>query len=897
MDCSSGGYFAFYIVLALCFLATGHLSAPKAANHHAAAVALACLVLGAFCTEGSQGPLIINPFCPAGGAPNTRQRSIFSPCLRVQTPPHGVSLEWLSASGKTGASRNPQAAYYWSTSKGPSSSSRSTASTGAQPFPRIFTAAAATIALRRSHSCRAPCCPCRFLGDSVGEELSPEYATPAPLQARDWTSNSLALPAGHVLLYSHEPCRRSHAFDWAATAAAAAAAAAATKDRRKYLQRKHRHWKPPKVPQRYLREEGDAVGPKIPRFPENRSLTGGGSLKVQDLEGLSASRGGDTSGVRFLERQKKPHEVIGQTEKSIWGDVFYSAVAHSRACGGQTRKAVKRASSKSSLLRSCIGTILAFPCMLHVAISTLLSLLLLTLCGVQHQWKQAALLPLADAVPSLKKEDIEGPPAISKTSSRFALLGAYKGTERDFFKRFFRDRDRALDGRQQELQQLEKQQKQLLLQQAMSKSRRYIPPKEYWYSGPYEPPTVFTASTLGARDLKFVLMREAHRIRSGEAVDLSVWKALEARAAAICRDSRNVTARTLLRMLQAFAAVQLPLQPTHVEDFTRAIVKKQAEMRPENYVHLFQALARLRLKHRICLIGLQEMILSWAILRNNFLIKAANALSKLDLAAHMSVTPLKLVLAARIPTFTAINCRAVKWGTGVELFSSAMLIDFLNCAAKQQKRHVLQRHSRDLQLMELYLRVQKPEVYEQLDLETQYFLEVIRNASTATFSDSSDDEEYTGEPDGITQSDSPSWGVWARRSIPDEVCEPTPGPAYREAMEAESFYTPAEPKPQSRLEPPAGVGGPPQDKAGEAELTKANGTETEEVCTHAVFSSALHRDISRVLNLMEVPHINSASAGPLKADCYLPHARAVIEAVSAYQLYTNTQTPTTLSRL
>ncbi|OEH75444.1 RAP domain-containing protein [Cyclospora cayetanensis] len=608
---------------------------------------------------------------------------------------------------------------------------------------------------------------------------------------------------------------------------------------------------------RYLREEGDAVGPKIPRFPENRSLTGGGSLKVQDLEGLSASRGGDTSGVRFLERQKKPHE---------YGETSFTR---------QSRTAEPAE-------------------------------------GKPHQWKQAALLPLADAVPSLKKEDIEGPPAISKTSSRFALLGAYKGTERDFFKRFFRDRDRALDGKL---------------------TRPDFKGFALRYSGPYEPPTVFTASTLGARDLKFVLMREAHRIRSGEAVDLSVWKALEARAAAICRDSRNVTARTLLRMLQAFAAVQLPLQPTHVEDFTRAIVKKQAEMRPENYVHLFQTAQLLmalvvRLSGDLCRLrfDLSVYIRCSSASSSSFLtfwtltlcegpcpvaVKApnlpyraagddsfaANALSKLDLAAHMSVTPLKLVLAARIPTFTAINCRAVKWGTGVELFSSAMLIDFLNCAAKQQKRHVLQRHSRDLQLMELYLRVQKPEVYEQLDLETQYFLEVIRNASTATFSDSSDDEEYTGEPDGITQSDSPSWGVWARRSIPDEVCEPTPGPAYREAMEAESFYTPAEPKPQSRLEPPAGVGGPPQDKAGEAELTKANGTETEEVCTHAVFSSALHRDISRVLNLMEVPHINSASAGPLKADCYLPHARAVIEAVSAYQLYTNTQTPTTLSRL
>ncbi|KAL8274703.1 hypothetical protein Esti_001418 [Eimeria stiedai] len=622
-----------------------------------------------------------------------------------------------------------------------------------------------------------------------------------------------------------------------------AAASTAAKKRRKLLRHRRRNWRPPKVPQKYLREETDAVAPKTSRLgnakPRHKER---GPYKVEDLGsfgGLGAPSGEEASVLRFVGRQKKPHEVS--------------------SCSPPWR-------------HRCPWC-------------------------VQQQRRQGALLPLSETLPSLQrtdlKEETEGPsPALSlgRAQGRFSVRGAYAATERDYFRRFFRDRDRALDGQpQQQQQQHEHKQEQGQLHK-----RRYIPPKEYWYAGEHEPPTALMASALGARDLKFVLMREARRIRLGGAADLSVWGALEARAAAIWRDTANVSARTILRMLQAFASVQLPMQPRHVEACMQAIVTRQAEMRPENYVHLFQALARLRLKHRICLLGLQEMMLSWAVLRNNFLIKAANSLSKLGLGSHVCVTPLKLVLAVRIPTFTAQNCRLVKWVTGATLFSSAMLVDFLNCAAKQQKAYLLQRRPRDLQLMELYLRLQKPEVYEQLEIETQYFLEVIRNASTATFSDSSDEEEEAGSVLGRP----PLWAVCTPR---DDVAQRLqqqqqqhsgtrrPEAALREQMQAEAFYTPIEAADKHQQQQ--------QQQESEEEAAVEKDQQQQQQQAKASYSSALHADISRTLSLMGVPHVNAALAGPSKADIYLPRAQVVIEAVAGFQFYANTQTLTTMSKL
>ncbi|KAL8452725.1 hypothetical protein Emed_001289 [Eimeria media] len=681
------------------------------------------------------------------------------------------------------------------------------------------------------------------------------------LRSSPWTHPACLASLSSLLQQQQQQQRRGFA-----------AASTAGKKRRKLLEQRRRNWRPPRVSQRYLREEGDAVAPKTPRLGKAGGVRHQerGPFKVEDLAAPGGPGGDEASALRFVARQKKPHEYAMESERrKKEGDSFVP----------------------------------------------------------QQQRLQGALLPLAETLPSLQRadfeEETERPSAavsLGRAQGRFSVRGAYAATERDYFKRFFRDRDRALDGRREALQQIEKQQEQQQAQAMALSRRRYIPPKEYWYAGEHEPPTALTASSLGARDLKFVLMREARRIRLGGAADLSVWGALEARAAVICRDTANVSARTILRMLQAFASVQLPMQPRHVEAcmeyaaaagvalpaasgpaataaavaaacaadavasatifclvgclMRRAIAARQAEMRPENYVHLFQA---------------------------------ANSLSKLGLGSHVCVTPLKLVLAVRIPTFTASASAAAKSVSHISRSSSNRRSSSNSSSRKSSCSGSSSSSSRravaEFWLIASQLRIaewlQKPEVYEQLAIETQYFLEVIRNASTATFSDSSDDEEETESLPGRP----PLWAVCTPR---DDVAQQLqqqqqqqqrsgrrrPEAALREQMQAEAFYTPLEDTDKQHQQQQQ-----QQQQQESEEEAPAEKQQQEQQESKASYSSALHADISRTLSLMGVDHVNAALAGPLKADIFLPGAKAVIEAVAGFQFYSNTQSLTTTSKL
>ncbi|KAL8446860.1 hypothetical protein Emag_004621 [Eimeria magna] len=234
-----------------------------------------------------------------------------------------------------------------------------------------------------------------------------------------------------------------------------AAASTAAKKRRKLLEHRRRNWRPPKVSQPYLREEGDAVAPKTPRLgkagPRHKER---GPFKVEDL-GAPGGPGGappgdEASALRFVARQKKPHEqhqacaaAADAAAKSIGCCCCYAVDSERRKREGES-------------------------------------------FVPQQQRLQGALLPLAETLPSLQRadfeEETEGSPAavsLGRPQGRFSVRGAYAATERDYFRRFFRDRDRALDGRREALQQIEKQQEQQQEQAKALSKRRYIPPKEY----------------------------------------------------------------------------------------------------------------------------------------------------------------------------------------------------------------------------------------------------------------------------------------------------------------------------------------------------------------------------------------------------------------------------------
>lgn len=158
------------------------------------------------------------------------------------------------------------------------------------------------------------------------------------------------------------------------------------------------------------------------------------------------------------------------------------------------------------------------------------------------------------------------------------------------------------------------------------------------------------------------------------------------------------------------------------------------------------------------------------------------------------------------------------------------------------------------------------------------------------FSDCSDTEEDEEGVEDFAAAEVPSWGVCTPRDAPGEGPRSGPTPhkvAFRSEIEADAFFTPGERGPPGGL---GGLGAPtgapgPAGSGCEGELScskveVAAATAGAAAGPHegppAAFSSALHADISRVLNLMEVVHFNSAVAGERH-----PRLSAAAGAVSA----------------
>eukprot|EP00922_Rhytidocystis_sp_ex-Travisia-forbesii_P062958 GHVS01093713.1.p1 GENE.GHVS01093713.1~~GHVS01093713.1.p1 ORF type:complete len:286 (+),score=46.02 GHVS01093713.1:119-976(+) len=140
---------------------------------------------------------------------------------------------------------------------------------------------------------------------------------------------------------------------------------------------------------------------------------------------------------------------------------------------------------------------------------------------------------------------------------------------------------------------------------------------------------------------------------------------------------------------------------------------------------------------------MKEMTFAWAMLQPNFLIKGCNSISKLDLASVILCKPLRKALGNRIPYLTGRNCQAIKSITVLELFTDDMAVAFLlQCFACQSHFRTYNRH---LVVIELYLRLLKPHVYDQLADHVKLFLEQCRKASQQPMAVSDDSEETDGD--------------------------------------------------------------------------------------------------------------------------------------------------------
>ncbi|GIX65335.1 RAP protein, putative [Babesia caballi] len=432
---------------------------------------------------------------------------------------------------------------------------------------------------------------------------------------------------------------------------------------------------------------------------------------------------------------------------------------------------------------------------------------------------------------------------------RFHFLNksVYDMTEDEFYSSFFRDRERRFDGMGNKLSTLEAQ---ILKEQrdALSATpRTRIAPKAYWLKPDYISPTVDEVGTLNSMDLRFVMMNEARKAVATCEIDTDLWNAFLTRANAM---ASKVCLRTLLRFLQIVSKVQLtPSAP--VKALVDHVHRRSAEMKPKHYVFLFQALGRLRLRDQRLYDDMYEMVLCWPVLRNNFLVKAANALAKLSVCDSLLLQPLRQVLAKRLESFSATDCVRVKAITVIELFDDDMVISFLQKCEyhRQHFRH----YSRNLELIELYLRLLKTDVYDRLDDATKQFL---IDARQQTLSKKLAESDLPDTTEDVNDS------VWlSSDNESSDSCYSGSGQSYedttRDTNQAGSAFTTSPPQP---------------------------------------FHCAYHEDVSRVMTLMGVAHRNFMVAGPFSLDIFEPKSNTVIEINTEHQYYHGTTHLTAMAR-
>ncbi|KAF8820017.1 RAP domain-containing protein [Cardiosporidium cionae] len=522
--------------------------------------------------------------------------------------------------------------------------------------------------------------------------------------------------------------------------------------------------------------------------------------------------------------------------------------------------------------------------------------------------------------------------------NHFGTKGTYANKGSEYYKMYFQDRDRQLDGTGfaslsnlgKEMDSLDKETE--VKTSYKSKGIR-LSPKKYWYSEEYESPSPGNIADMKSKQLKFVMMNEARVVRKESAIDLDLWTAFMKR---VLKLLRRVDLRTLLRFLQCCASVQLPLD-YHSKELIMAINERRALMKPKHYIMLFQGLSRIAFRDQNIIKNMNDMTLCWPILRNNYLIKAANSLAKLDVASHILFKPLQMTLAQRISGFSGHNCVAIKWITVLEVFDESMTVGFLQKCERYTA--FFKNYSRNLQIVELYIRLIRPDIYNRLPSSSKVFLETCRHtADNAIIKGKSVemDQRRLGRKsrgESLPMSDIVPSSYW--RNLPTDLgVDGNESNAYKNRISSENYASQVLPQ-QSKEETPficsqentplggnkgifCKIGESPKVFTPQLESKNVregpssiimpsyssdnidplhnHGSEFSSDGHIKKWSSPLHADISRLLLKMGLQHMNSITAGPFLLDIFHPPSNYIIEALPAFQFYAETTRITAHSR-
>lgn len=443
---------------------------------------------------------------------------------------------------------------------------------------------------------------------------------------------------------------------------------------------------------------------------------------------------------------------------------------------------------------------------------------------------------------------------------------------------------------------------------AVRPRRERISPKRFWIQPEYTTPEPHAVAMMNSRELKFAMVNEAHVVQKwrnaqpeGRAAGLPpgserLWLAFGLRAAELAhvagaagaedlvapgesstlgmravdlpggltgedlagrRPPQRCSLSTTLRFLQAMASVQAgPFSA--MQQLMSRVVEDLRDLKPQQCFFLLQAMSRLRIKHRKGPYILQRMSLAWRTLPHKKLVKAANAVAKLDLGGHLWAKPLKLALAKTLPQLSGKHFSNLKAITVMELLDEPDAMRSYLEHAEQWRSHV--RYSRHLQLVEVHAHLVHPDVWHSLGDNIKLFLQEVRSSAEERAKERQPADPQRagagGAADGGSGSDS------ASASSGDE------GLSDGSASDSDA------------------------EGAFDVQLrARRRAYDTSR------FSSALHEDVSRVLGrVLGVDHHNRIAAGPLTVDiCHMP-TMTIIEAAPAWQFYVRSPQMTALAR-
>ena len=302
-----------------------------------------------------------------------------------------------------------------------------------------------------------------------------------------------------------------------------------------------------------------------------------------------------------------------------------------------------------------------------------------------------------------------------------------KNEDTDFYRKFFSDRLRLTDGMSKE----EISRSVVTEEEPVVKKRFLTTTRKYWEVPEYSTPTTEEISSMtNANDFVFAMMNEVFKNRKNKnTITSSVWEAFASKAVNFTEISRD-SPRLALRTLQCLASVQLCF-PRHIHGIISSLVPKFDVLQPREFFFILQALSRLRFRDERILEILQRCALCWPTLIPKHLVKAANAVAKLDAASSQWAQPLALAFRHALGTgrldkyLTTI--RAV---TVLELGDDMSVIDYLVLAERQSSN--FQVHANQLLWVELYARLVKPvDVWEKIPENVKEFLARRRSENKA----------------------------------------------------------------------------------------------------------------------------------------------------------------------